>query len=169
MTAPIDTAKIPTGNAGRRELHFHSVDEALAEFGRLESGAREGRLTSVGNWTLGQAFGHLAAWCDYAYDGYPKTLRVSWPVRAVMRLLMKKKFFDGPMPQGVKIPGVAGGTLATESLSLQEGAARVRRAFERLKKERPTQENVLFGTLTHEDWIRLNLRHAELHLGYFRY
>ncbi len=37
----------------------------------------------------------------------------------------------------------------------------------RLKNGEPcTHDSPAFGALSHEDRIRLNLRHAELHLGY---
>jgi hypothetical protein len=49
---------------------------------------------------------------------------------------------------------------------LEESLPRYRSALERLKKETPTAPNVIFGALTHEEWIALNLRHAELHLGF---
>ena len=38
--------------------------------------------------------------------------------------------------------------------------------MERLQAEAPTAPNVIFGQLTHEEWIAINLRHAELHLGF---
>ena len=44
-----------------------------------------------------------------------------------------------------------------------------RRAFERLQASCPPHENILFGKLTHDEWIQMNLRHAELHLGFLSY
>ena len=35
----------------------------------------------------------------------------------------------------------------------------------RLRRSAPKDPNPLFGRLTHEQWVQLNLRHAELHLG----
>jgi hypothetical protein len=70
------------------------------------------------------------------------------------------------MRAGVKIPRVPGGTLATEPLPLDEALARLRRVMERLKTEAPTAPNFIVGPLTHEEWIAINLRHAELHLGF---
>ena len=44
---------------------------------QLAAAEREGRLRSVGNWTLGQTLGHLAAWADYSYDGVPLKVPLS--------------------------------------------------------------------------------------------
>jgi len=156
----VDTAKV----VDRRVLHFDSIDQALAEVDRLVAAERAGHLRRLGNWTLGQALGHLAAWAEYSYTGTP--LKVPFFIRWIMKL-RKRKFLYGPMRSGVRIPGVAGGTLATEPLPLEEALGRLRRILERLKTEAPTAPNSIFGMLTHEEWVALNMRHAELHLGFF--
>jgi hypothetical protein len=158
-SGPVDTGKV----AGRRELRFESLDEVLAEVDRLAEAERAGRLRRLGNWTLGQTLGHLASWAEYGYTGAP--LKPPFFIKWLLRL-RKRKFLYGPMRAGVKIPGVEGGTLATEPLPLEEGLERLRRVLLRLKSEAPTAPNVIFGRLTHEEAIALNLRHAELHLGF---
>jgi len=160
-SAPIDTGRI----AGRRELHFTKIDEALADVEQLAAADREGRLQRVGNWTLGQTLGHLASWADYSYDGVP--MKVPLFVRLMMRP-MKRRFLRGPMPAGKNIPKVPGGTLAIDPLSIEEGLARFRRSFTRLRDEPPTRPHLLFGPLTHAQWIQSHLRHAELHLSFLR-
>jgi len=48
-----------------------------------------------------------------------------------------------------------------------QGIARLRKAFQRLKaREEAAYDNPAFGRMSHEDRIRLNLRHPELHLGH---
>jgi hypothetical protein len=144
-------------------LRFESIDQALAEVERLAEVEQARRLRRLGNWTLGQTLGHLAAWAEYAYTGAP--LKVPFFIRWFLRL-RKRKFLYGVMRSGVRIPGVEGGTLATDPVPLEEGRARYRRAMERLQAEAPTAPSPAFGRLTHEEWIALNLRHAELHLGF---
>ena len=51
-------------------------------------------------------------------------------------------------------------------MPLDEAVARVRQVMKRLENEAPAAPNVVFGPLSHEEWIALNLRHAELHLGF---
>ena len=159
-SSPIDTGRV----ANRRALKFGAIDEALAEAERLAAAERAGTLKCLGNWSLGQALGHQACWAEYSYTGAP--LKVPLPVKLVLRL-RKNKFLRNPMPAGVRIPKVPGGTLATDPMALEAGLARFRAAFGRLRNEPPAMPNVIFGPLTHEQWIQLNLRHAELHLSFF--
>lgn len=156
----VDTGKI----AGRRLLRFESIDQVMADVDRLVEAERAGRLRRLGNWTLGQTLGHLAAWAEYGYTGSP--LKVPFLIKWILRL-RKRKFLYGPMRAGVKIPGVEGGTLATDPVPLEEALGRFRRVMERLKAEPPTAPSAIFGKLTHDEAIALNLRHAELHLGFF--
>ena len=165
--AAINTGKVGVGPGKARELHFSNIDEMLADMDRLLAAERAGTLERLGNWTPGQIFDHLATWIDYAFDGYPPSLRPPWIVRFIVGF-QKSKFIRGPMPRGVRIPGISGGTLATDVVPLDEGAAHLRRSAERLKREKPTQKNVLFGEMTHQEWTAMNLRHAELHMSFLR-
>jgi hypothetical protein len=158
-SAPVDTGKV----AERRILRFESLDQVLAEVERLAEAERAGRLRRLGNWTLGQTLGHLASWAEYSYTGAP--LKVPFFIKWFLRL-RKRKFLYGPMRAGVRVPRVEGGTLATEPVPLEEGLERMRRAMGRLKSEAPTAPNVIFGPLTHDEWLALHCRHAELHLGF---
>jgi len=154
-----------TRNADRRVLHFEDGAGVLSDARRVAEAEIGGRLRRSGNWTAGQAFGHLATWINFAYDGYPPELRPAWVIRAVCRVL-KPVLLRRKMKPGIRIPGVKGGTLGTEPKSTREGLAALERAWERLEGSAPTAPNALFGPLTHREWIQMNLRHAELHLGF---
>src|SRR5579884_2767951 len=156
---PVDTSSV----TNRRNLRFNTTEDAIAEAERLAAAERAGTLTRLGNWTLAQALGHMAAWAEYSYTGAP--LKVPLPIRLMLRL-GKKKFLSQPMRAGVKIPKVPGGTLAIDPMPLDEALPRFRSAMERLKREAPQKPNVIFGPLTQDEWINLNLRHCELHLGF---
>lgn len=158
-----------TASVARRPLAFRTIADALEEIDRIVEAERQGRLRRLGNWSAGQNFHHLATWINYAYDGYPPSLRPAWIIKFVARTFMKTKFLKGPMPGGVRIPRVPNGTFGTEETPTDVGANELRRAFARLQAGCPTQENILFGKLTHDEWIQLNLRHAELHLGFLAY
>lgn len=159
--SPIKTARVE----GRRALRFESIDEALADAEQLAVAERAGKLRCLGNWSAGQTLGHLATWAEYAYDGTP--MRVPFFVRWLFRP-MKNRFLNQPMRAGSRIPRVRDGTLGTEICSFEEGMERFRKSFERLKREKPGKPNVIFGELTQEEWIKMNLRHAELHLSFLR-
>jgi hypothetical protein len=166
MTKPIPTSPAPvnTGKvAGRRTLRFDSIDQAMADVERLAAAERDGRLKRLGNWTLGQTLGHLATWAEYAYT--PAPLKVPFFIRWILRL-RKRQFFYGTMRSGARISGVEGGTLGTDQVPLDEGLTRLRRVMERLKTEPPTALSPVFGRLTQDEAIALNLRHAELHLSF---
>ena len=155
----VNTAQV----ANRRILHFDSVDQMLAEVDRLVEAQKAGRLKQLGNWTLGQTLGHLACWMEYAYT--PAPLKPPFFIRWILRL-RRNNFIWKPMKPGVRIPGVAGGTLGTNPVPLDEALPRFRRTAERLKKEAPTAPSPAVGPMTHDEGIALNLRHAELHLGF---
>lgn len=155
--------QVNTKTAEFRELHFQTLDDALAEARRIAQADRGGTLRRTGNWTAGQVFGHLAAWVGYGFDGH--SLKPPWFIKFILRM-QKKKFLTRVTHRGVSIPGVEGGTLAREVFPTEEGLARLEAAYERLRAAAPTIPNVLFGHMTHDEWIRLHLRHAELHMGY---
>jgi hypothetical protein len=155
----VDTGSV----AGRRSLRFDSIDQVLADVDRLVEAERAGRLKRLGNWTLGQTLGHLATWADYGYSGSP--LKVPFFIKWMLRL-RKQSFLYGPMRAGVRIPRVPDGTLATENMPLDKAPPWFRQVWRRLKTECPPMPNSIFGMLTHDESIALNLRHAELHLSF---
>ena len=149
----------------RRKLRFGTIDDALAEAERLVAAEREGRLARAGTWSLGKTLGHLATWADFAFDGYPAEVVAPLPVRVIARA-MKSRILDRGMMSGVKIGRLPGGTLGLDEMSAEAGLERFRAALRRLAASPPTADNPVFGKLTHAQWIQLNLRHAELHLGF---
>lgn len=159
MVATINTGKV----TDRRRLRFNSIADLRADLDRIEKAERAGTLRRTGNWTVGQILGHLASWAEFSYTGH--SLRPPWFVRFFARR-RKGKYLDGGLPAGVIIPRVPGGTLGTEDVGLETGLKRLRAVLDRLEREAPTIPNALFGPLTHQEWIKLNLRHAELHLSF---
>jgi len=162
MTQAINTAQVED----RRKLRFNTIDELLADVDRIVAADNAGALRRTGNWTAGQTFGHLSAWVDYGWDGFPSTLKVPWFIRFLIRMKKDKYVLDG-MPAGARIPWVENGTYATEVLSTDEGAARVRKSMQRLKSGEPAKfDSPAFGPMSHEDRVAMMLRHAELHLSF---
>ncbi|MCA9289228.1 MAG: DUF1569 domain-containing protein [Phycisphaerales bacterium] len=163
---PETTGTIDTKTAEHRAIRFENLDEMVREAERLVWAEREGTLRATGNWSLGQALGHVASWMDYPFDGYPPEVRPPWFIKLILRT-QKKKFLNAGLQRGVKIPGIKGGTLAIRDEPADEALAHLRKATQRLKAQAPTRPNPIFGPLTHEEWTKGNLRHAELHLGFF--
>ncbi len=90
---PVNTAKVD----GRRKLDYKSLDEILADAGRLSSGP----VKLLGNWSPGQIFRHLATAFNGSIDGF--TMTFPWYFR-LMAKLFKNKLLNGPMPAGFKLP-----------------------------------------------------------------
>jgi hypothetical protein len=158
----VETGKVQ----GRRELSFASLDDIVADVDRLCAAEAAGKLKRLGNWSLGQACGHIAEWMNYPYDGYPKDINPPWIVKWIVGF-KRKAILSGKMSPGVKIPGIQGGTKGIDPLSTVEGTGRLRRAIERMKNTAPTMPNPLFGPLTHQEWQSMNRGHAQLHLSFF--
>jgi hypothetical protein len=153
----IETGKV----TGRRQLHFHSLDDILAEVERLAS-SRE--IRTLGNWSAGQIFQHLATVMNKSIDGFDHPL--PGVVRVVLRLLFKQRFLTKPMEAGFKLPSKAATELIPSSTSLDEGLQSIRQAISRLRSETKRAPNAAVGPLTVEEWNQLHCRHAELHLGF---
>lgn len=150
---------------GYRKLRFDSIDALLEELAAIESASRANHLKVTGNWTPGQILSHLAAWVEYGYVGFPMK-PAPFFIRFLLRLRLQKMLEQG-MPRGIRIPGVRAGTTGQDDMPFDHAMSRLREALTRLKNGEPcTHDSPAFGALSHEDRIRLNLRHAELHLGY---
>ncbi|HMO13403.1 MAG TPA: DUF1569 domain-containing protein [Pirellulaceae bacterium] len=154
--------------AEHRRIRFESIEDCLAEVERILEAAREGRLQAIGNWTPGQILAHIASWIEYAYVGFPMKPAPAF-LRWILRLRLGK-MLESDMSRGVKIPGVKAGTTGMDEMETSEAGARLVAALKRLaSSEDAPYPSPAFGRLTHEQRIKLNLRHAELHLGYLIY
>ena len=164
MAPSIDTRTSP----GFRTVRFGSVEECAADVRRILSASESGHLSCTGNWTPGEIMSHLANWIDYAYVGYPigaPPFFIRWILRRRLPRMLR-----GEMPRGVRIPGVKGGTAGMESLEPAQAAHRLLAALKRLQDDEPAKfDSPAFGPMSHDERITLNLRHAELHLGFLKY
>ncbi len=157
----VDTGK----TTDRRKLLFVSIADMRRDLDLIEQSHIKGTLRRSGNWTEGQIFSHLAAFVEYGYTGYPKEISMPWFIKLIFRP-MRGKFLRDGLPAGKNIPGVAGGTVGMDDVPFEAGLTRLRRDLDRLEKERPPVASPAFGAMSHEDAIRLALRHGELHLSF---
>ena len=141
----------------------------MAEVERIVAAERLGMVRTTGTWTIGQIFNHLACWINYGYEGFPPGAHPPWFIRFILRRLKRKYLREGMKP-GVRIPGAPDGTFGVERLSIDEGADRLRAALLRLKNHDPVKFNSpAFGEMPDDERIKLQLRHAELHLSFIHY
>ncbi|MGE3182375.1 MAG: DUF1569 domain-containing protein [Phycisphaerae bacterium] len=149
----------------RRKLKITSIKDIEDDVERIVAADSSGNLRQTGNWTPGQAFGHLAAWINYAYDGYP--FKFPWIGRLLIRRFLPK-ILASDMRPGFRIAKNESGTHGVERISTHEGQRRYTKALHRLKTREPANhDSPVFGKMTDDQRIQLNLRHAELHLSFF--
>ena len=151
----INTAKVP----GRRELHFHSLDDILAEVERLN----QGKLRAIGNWSPGQILKHLCFVMVWSLDGAP--VMAPWYLR-VFGWFIKNRFLTNPMSAGFALPKATAEYLIPGETSWEEGLQGIRAAIQRLKTESQRHRSPFLGELTREQWDQLHCRHSELHFSF---
>jgi hypothetical protein len=145
--------------AGRRKLKYVSFDELLADADRIGSG----RVKVLGNWSPGQVFRHLAKAYNGAIDGL--AVKFPWHLRTLARLF-KKRILSGAMPAGFKVPSNGEKALLPEPVSTEAGLAELHAAVDRFKRETKRAPHPVFGNLTEDEWTRLHLNHAALHMSF---
>jgi hypothetical protein len=146
---------------GRREVSYGTLDEFPADAEAMAAG----ETATLGNWSQGQIFWHLAAGLDASIDG--TSMKTPWLMKVILNLFMKNGMLTKPMKPGFKIPGSGQKQFGPdESLTTEDGLAILRKAVERQAAETSRASHMAFGDLTREEWDRFNLRHAEPHMSF---
>lgn len=158
---------VNTKQAERRELLYTSIDDLRSDLDRLDAAHAAGTLRTTGNWSAGQAMEHCSILAECAIEGFPSSppALVRW---LCIVLLKKKALRGGSPPAGFKIPKQAAFLEPGEGTTYEEGAARLRRVFDRVTTggERFRQDSPVFGKLSHDEWVRLQLGHSSLHMSF---
>lgn len=145
---------------GRRELHFESIQDILADAEQLASNEVE----CLGNWSCGQIFDHLAKTFKATVDGV--SFRAPWYIR-LCAPLMKKKFLTKSMPAGFQFPErMRPDFEPADPVSTEDGLNHLREAIHRYQSAPNRAPHVVFGNMTNEEWDQLHCRHSELHLSF---
>jgi len=156
MAEAINTTKV----TGRRELHFSSVEDIRADVEKL---AADANLHTLGNWSAGQIFQHLAVSFNSCMDGFG--FAIPWHMRFVAKFF-RSRILQGRMGPGFNLPKDAAEKLLPPPTSLQDGLQNIRHALDRLKTETQRVPSPFLGVLTHEEWNQIHCRHSELHLSF---
>jgi hypothetical protein len=152
---PINTGKVND----RRKITYTSLQDVLADAERLS----QGQIKTLGNWSPGQIFVHLARTMNDSIDG--SSMKVPWFIRLLAGRL-KKKVLSGPMSAGFKLPADAARWLVPGPTSTEEGLAALRASIARQQTESKRAPSPAFGSMTREEWDRLHLNHAALHMSF---
>ncbi|MBN9121640.1 MAG: DUF1569 domain-containing protein [Planctomycetes bacterium] len=148
----------------RRKLTFATLDDAVRDAENLVAKGYD----KAGNWDLAQVGSHLTEWMRFPLDGFPKVPLLLRPMFWLLRTAVGKKirakvlaegFSTGgrTMPQTVFSPG---GDAPAAVAKLKETAERFR------AHTGPVHPSPLFGAMTKDEALQLQLKHCEHHLSF---
>jgi hypothetical protein len=147
--------------SGRRDVTIESYDDILRDAEQLMRG---GKIRSLGNWTAGQNFEHLAKAMDVSIDGVAYTMPV-W-MRAIARLF-KSWFLNRPFKPGFQLPAQLENDFGpSHCITDEEGFRLLKESVARIKSTDQRAPSPAFGEMPESDWIKLHCRHAALHLSF---
>jgi hypothetical protein len=144
---------------GRRQLHFDSVAEILADVERLNAGP----IKALGNWSPGQVVQHLTIVMTASLDGFHH--QAPWFIRLFGKVV-KKKMLTWPMSPGFKLPANAAAEMEPAPIEWADAVPRFRAVVGRLQSEAKRMPSSFMGVMTREEWDQMHCRHAELHLSF---
>ncbi len=151
----IDTKKV----TDRRRLSFTSLDDIQADVEALDGAA----VRTTGNWTAAQIVQHVTDVITLSVDGFG--FKMALPLRVLGRLL-RSRALTKPMPPGFHVPEAMRARLPSDQLAFEQAVASLRQAIGRTRSERMTKASPFLGAMTHEDWVNLHCRHAEMHFSF---
>jgi hypothetical protein len=149
----------------RRELRFNTLDAAIADAELLLSHGYE----RAGNWSLGQATGHLANWLTYQLDGFPPLPLFLKPIFWVIRKtsatkMLDKVIADQSMPTNAQ---TAPTSIPAANVDDRTEVDRYKSAVARwVNHTGPYIPSPLFGDQSKERFLALHLVHAAHHLSF---
>lgn len=160
----VDTSRVRK----RRTVRLQTVDDLLAEAERVTAAAVAGRLRPLGNWSAAQVLWHIGKLIELSFDGFSWRYRrgplwITLPFRFLAwRWLIRLAFRPGFMN-----PSEAVVLEPPAEVSLEDATAFLRRQIERIRcGEQMTQASAVEGPYSHQQWLYIHLRHAELHLSF---
>jgi Protein of unknown function (DUF1569) len=153
---PVNTKQVQ----GRRRLRFTSLDAMLADAEQLVAAPRTRML---GNWPLDQLLTHLTLAMNSSIDGI--SARAPWFVRLVGPVI-KRRILTRGMTTGFNLPKQFETEFFPAAISSDDALEKFRAAVGRVRQEKMTAIHPVFGRITHDEWMQLHLRHAELHLSF---
>ncbi|MBL9140764.1 MAG: DUF1569 domain-containing protein [Phycisphaerae bacterium] len=156
---------VKTATAPRRELSFHCLGCLKSELDRIDAAHAKGALRTTGNWSAGEILDHCAILIESGLDGAPS--QAPFIARLFGKLMKKSMLKPATMMAGFQLPKGASWLLPRPGATYEQGMARMRKALARIDAgEKLDKPSGWLGPLTHDEWVRLNLNHTQLHLGF---
>ena len=119
--------------------------------------------STLGNWSVGQIYRHLALAIDSMQK--PPIFGFPAPVRWLFRLLMLKRMTTKTLRPGFKLPKKASALIPDETTT-GAGLEQLRDSIARVKQNDERGDHGGFGKLTREQWDAFQLRHCEMHMSF---
>jgi hypothetical protein len=154
--------------ANRHRVRLQTIDDLAAEVERVIAAGAAGTVRPLGNWSPAQVLWHIGRLMEFSIDGFPFRYRrgPQWLIR-VLRLLAWRWLIALAFRPGFKNPPEAAALEPDPSVSLPVAAAYLQQQIARIRSgEQMTQACSVEGAYSHEEWVYIHLRHAELHLGF---
>lgn len=148
----------------RRKLTFASLDDAVRDAENLLAKGYD----KAGNWDLAQVCSHLAEWMRFPLEGFPRVPLLLRPMFWLMRATVGKKMRAKVLAEGFSSGGrtmpqtvfPSGGDATAAVAKLKEVAER----FKAFAGE--IHPSPLFGAMTKDEALQLQLKHCEHHLSF---
>src|SRR5262245_49705201 len=150
--------------ATRRQLTFATLDDVVRDAQNLLVKGYD----RAGNWDLAQVCSHLAEWLRFPIDGFPKVPLVLRPVFWLMRTTVGKKMRAKVLAEGFDAGGrTMPQTVFTPGGNANAAVAKLKEVAERFKAYAgPIHPSPLFGAMTKDEALQLQLKHCEHHLSF---
>lgn len=148
----------------RRTLTLGTLDDLVRDAEALLAKGYD----KAGNWDLAQVCSHLAEWLNFPVAGFPKVPLVLRPVVWLARITVGQS-----MREKVLTQGFSAGTRTIPQTVFPAGGdpaaavARLKDVAERFKAHTgPIHPSPLFGRMTKDEALQLQLKHCEHHLSF---
>ena len=156
----VNTKKV----TGRSGLHFNCENCLLADAREIAGNVEA--YETVGNWSIGEQFSHVARTMEASVNGFGFTF--SLPLRLVGKML-KGRFLNKGFSKGFKFNSDAAKAIGPdEGISVADGFKQLEDAVALFQSTEKRALSPVLGKLTLGEWVKLHARHAELHFGFIK-
>ena len=152
---------MPTDPPRRRSLDFTSMADIAADARAVAGGPHR----TTGNWNASQIVGHVTDLIELSNRG--SDIRFPWPIRLLGRGLKLAGLHTKPLRAGLKAPKAISAMIEQhQGVPIEEALSRLDAEVAESQRKPMSHPSPLFGPLSHEEWVGVHRRHAELHFSF---
>ena len=146
----------------RRNLHFHHLNDVLADLDKLE----QSNITTSGNWSLYQILSHLSNSIEFSMTQYPHLLPLAVR-RTVGKRGLKALLKNQEMQPGVQNPAAPQSREESDRSHEVQAFSALRKAIADFQAyDGPLAEHPAFGTVSKDEFEKVHAYHCALHLSF---